>query len=69
MGLWKKGKDKLDNGAILGAISGALIYFGEDVVAFLQETIPESAKFMGEWSLLIYSIGGFALLGYILDRY
>ncbi len=66
--LLSRGKDKLLNGVILGAILGATIVWGEPIYSWLIINIPSSWLVLGEWSLPIYVVGTMAILGYIVDR-
>lgn len=69
MSFWKSGKDTLQNGAILGAVAGLLMFYGDKVVNFVTGWIPSKYMYFGDLSLLIYSVGIFSLVGYLLDRY
>jgi len=69
MAIWKKAKDNLMNGAILGAVMGLAIVYSDKVIAFIEKTIPETYRYLGAWSIPLYIIGGLALVGYILDRF
>lgn len=71
MSIWKSVTgDKIQNGAIGGAVAGALMYWGEKVVEFAESIVPQPAQtFAGELSIPIIFIGLFALIGLILDKY
>ena len=66
--LLHRGKDKLLNGIILGALLGAAIVWGADIYSWLILNFPNNLLVLGEWSLPIYIIGAGALIGYIVDR-
>lgn len=70
MAIWKKAKDNLMNGAILGGVLGAAIVWSDKVIEFVEDTIPTNWLVLGStWSIPVYIIGGLALIGYLLDRY
>lgn len=62
------GTDNLKNGIYLGAIMGLLVYFGEGIIKFITELVPESLKFFGQHSTLFYLIIIGAIIGYYVDR-
>ncbi len=66
--LLQKGKDKLLNGVILGALFGAVIVWGVNIYGWLITNVPSSWLVLGEFSLPVYVIGAGALIGYIVDR-
>jgi len=65
---FQKGKDKLLNGIVLGALLGAAIVWGAQIYTWLIINVPSAWLVLGEWSLPIYVIGFGAILGYIVDR-
>lgn len=67
--LWKRGKDTLQNGALLGGLMGAAIVWGNEVLAWIEGIIPESAIVLGEWSIPIYLIAAGIFAGYAVDRW
>ena len=69
MATWKKAKDNLMNGAILGLFTGTAIVYGTKILGWIEGIIPESIRYLGEWSIPVYVILGFGLIGYALDRY
>jgi len=70
MGLWKSGKDLLHNGTVLGAITGALLVWGDKVYNWIVSVLPASLmNFAGSWSIPIILVAAGALLGYVVDRY
>ncbi len=64
----QRGKDKLVNGVILGALFGAMIIWGAQIYTWLQTTVPTTWLVLGEFSLPVYIIGLGALAGYLVDR-
>jgi len=68
MGFWKKGRDTLHNGTVLGALAGLFIWQGANVYSWLIINIPTAWLKLGTYSLPIYLIGLGALVGYIVDR-
>jgi len=68
MGFWKKGRDTLHNGTVLGALAGFFIWQGANVYSWLIINIPTAWLKIGTYSLPIYLIGLGALVGYIVDR-
>jgi len=66
--IFKKGKDKLVNGIVLGALLGAAIVWGAQIYTWILLTVPQSWMVLGSASLPIYVIGIGALAGYIIDR-
>ena len=64
-------KNRLKDGMVLGGIFGASLAFpqiGESVVTFLNNTLPGSWLFAGEWSVPIYVILTGLLIGVIVDK-
>ena len=66
--LLHRGKDKLLNGVILGAILGAAIVWGAPIYSWLIINIPSAWLVVGDISLPIYIIGAGAWIGYVVDR-
>ncbi len=66
--IWRKTGDNLKNGAILGALMGLGIVFGEKIISWLTKIIPETWLYLGSWSVPIYLIGLSAIVGYFVDR-
>ena len=69
MEIWKKAKDNLMNGAIFGALVGLAFAYGDKVTSFIQKLLPDSLLIFGSFSLAIYTVAIFTLIGYFLDRY
>ena len=69
MNIFKKAKDNLANGALLGAILGAGIVWGDKVLGWIEGMVPEAWIVLGEWSIPIYLIAAGAFLGYAIDRW
>ena len=68
VGFWKKGRDTLHNGTVLGALAGLFIWQGANIYSWLIINIPSVWLKLGTYSLPIYLIGIGALAGYIIDR-
>ena len=68
MTMWQKGKDSLKNGFVLGALLGAAIAWGNKLYSWLLITIPSSWLVLGSWSLPVYLIVLFGIVGYWIDR-
>ena len=66
--LFQRGKDKLLNGLVLGALLGAAIVWGAPIYSWLIINVPSAWLVLGDLSLPIYIIGAGAILGYIIDR-
>jgi len=66
--MWRKTGDNLKNGAILGALMGIGIIFGEKIIGWLNKTIPENWLYFGNLSIQIYLIVLLAIIGYMVDR-
>jgi len=66
---WKQGKDTLHNGAVLGALLGIAIIWGNTILAKIEELIPTAWEVLGEYSIPVYVIAAGALLGYAVDRW
>ena len=66
--LLHRGKDKLLNGVVLGAMLGAAIVWGAPIYSWLIINIPSTWLVLGDLSLPIYIIGVGALAGYFVDR-
>jgi len=64
----QRGKDKLLNGVVLGALFGVAIIWGEPIYTWLLANIPSTWLVLGEFSLPVYVIGAGALIGYVVDR-
>ncbi len=64
----QRGRDKLLNGVVLGAMLGAAIVWGAPIYSWLIINVPSAWLVIGDWSLPIYIIGAGALAGYIVDR-
>jgi uncharacterized protein involved in cysteine biosynthesis len=66
-------KEKITNGAILGGLLGAAILWGDKIrgpiVSFLENNVPDSLSFLGSLTIPIIIIGGFMLIGYLVDKY
>ena len=69
MAIFKKVKDNLANGTLLGALVGVAVVWGDKLYAWMQGAIPEAWTVLGEWSIPIYVIGIGALIGYGIDRW
>lgn len=67
--IWRKGKDTLHNGTVLGVLLGIAVVWGSTILAKIEEIIPETWIVLGEYSIPVYIIGACALLGYLIDRY
>lgn len=68
--LWKRGRDSLHNGVILGILVSSAILWGDKIYDWIVPIIPESATtFAGEWSIPIILLGLGAILGYAADRW
>lgn len=66
--IFRKGLDSLSNGTVFGAIAGVLIVTGRSIYDAIVPRIPENIQILGEYSLPIYIIGIFTVLGYVVDR-
>ena len=69
MAIFRKARDNLANGAVLGGLLGVAIVWGDTVLGWIEGIIPEAGIVLGEWSIPIYVIGAGILLGYAIDRY
>ena len=65
----QKGKDKLLNGVILGAVFGAVIVWGATIYDWLLANIPSTWLVLGELSVPVYVVGAGAVLGWAIDRW
>ncbi len=67
---WKSSlRDKARNGTFLGMLAGLFIWQGANIYTFIIENFPSAWYYLGEWSLPIYLIVGFGLIGFIIDKY
>lgn len=67
--LWRRGSDSLKNGVALGIICALGIIFGEKIMNFLGNNFPKDFMYLGNWSVQVYLIVLFMIIGYIVDRH
>jgi len=64
--------ESLKNGMVLGGIAGALLLYGDKVkpylLDFINSLLPET-NILGDFTAPLIIIGGFILIGLIIDRY
>ena len=60
-------KDKIWNGAILGASIGIAAYMGEGILDLVESILPDSWMIFGTFSPVAYLIAIGAIVGLIID--